>query len=708
MKHIRSSLSLAYLVLMTLLLLHPGAALRAQVPQQINYQGTLSLAGGVQAPDSTYTVRFALYNNTVGGTALWEERREIALRGGVFDVILGERTPLDLPFDRAYWLGLTVEPESEMSPRIALTAVPYSYRTRAVEDGSVTGASIADDAVQSRHIADEAAESRHIAGGAVQSRHIADEAAESRHIAGGAVLDRHISDGAVQPRHIESSAVLDRHIADGQIVRSVNGLRDDVVLAGRGATSVRISRDTLFIESASGESGIQRLESPDSSLAISSSEGPVAALTLAPDAAVRSLNGTTGTLRLTGEGRAAILQRQDTLVVSVPEILPDRGWRLGGNSGTVDTVDWLGTPDSTAFEIRVNGRRSFRIEPRGARFGPNILMGSIQNRIDSGAHSVTISGGGMDQDPILGNHAKGNYATIGGGRSNVADTFATIAGGAMNRAEERGGSIGGGAGNRTGYFSTVSGGLINQAPGRGAFVGGGSYNIANGYYSAVLGGGSSLENPDQSHRNRTDGDWSVILGGQGNMTGGKFSLASGRNAKATHPGSFVWSDTTGRYFASTGDNQFSAKATGGFRLITAADEFGSNAVGALLRPGESSWASVSDARLKERFAAVDGEGVLRKLEIMPAGSWQYRGRKQDVRHYGPTAQDFFAAFGDDGIGTVGSDTTITASDVDGIALIAIKALIQRTRQLESRQEQLLEEIAALRKQLISLQGEEGK
>jgi hypothetical protein len=41
------------------------------------------------------------------------------------------------------------------------------------------------------------------------------------------------------------------------------------------------------------------------------------------------------------------------------------------------------------------------------------------------------------------------------------------------------------------------------------------------------------------------------------------------------------------------------------------------------------------------------------------------------------AQEFFAAFGHDGVGTIGTDTTINSGDMEGI-LIAVQALEKRT------------------------------
>ena len=48
------------------------------------------------------------------------------------------------------------------------------------------------------------------------------------------------------------------------------------------------------------------------------------------------------------------------------------------------------------------------------------------------------------------------------------------------------------------------------------------------------------------------------------------------------------------------------------------------------------------------------------------------------------AQDFFAAFGQDGVGTVGTPTTINTSDLAGILMIAVQTLEKRTAMLQER------------------------
>ena len=48
---------------------------------------------------------------------------------------------------------------------------------------------------------------------------------------------------------------------------------------------------------------------------------------------------------------------------------------------------------------------------------------------------------------------------------------------------------------------------------------------------------------------------------------------------------------------------------------------------------------------------------------MSIREWNYKAQDPSVRHVGPTAQDFYSAFK-----LSASDTTITTTDIDGVAL----------------------------------------
>ena len=72
------------------------------------------------------------------------------------------------------------------------------------------------------------------------------------------------------------------------------------------------------------------------------------------------------------------------------------------------------------------------------------------------------------------------------------------------------------------------------------------------------------------------------------------------------------------------------------------------------------------------------------------------------------AQEFYAAFGNDGIGTIGNDTTIASADFDGINFIAIQALEKRSKEQVSSIQELESRIKVLENQnqeLVKLNAE---
>ncbi|MFN3693696.1 MAG: hypothetical protein ACK4UV_01710, partial [Ignavibacterium sp.] len=108
------------------------------IPQTINFQGVLKDASGNIVPNGDYNLTFKIYNVESGGTALWTETKLINVTNGIFSTQLGSVTPISLPFDAAYWLGITVGSDPEMTPRTPFTSVPYSRISLTVPDNSLT------------------------------------------------------------------------------------------------------------------------------------------------------------------------------------------------------------------------------------------------------------------------------------------------------------------------------------------------------------------------------------------------------------------------------------------------------------------------------------------------------------------------------------------------------------------------------------------
>lgn len=121
----------------TLVFLLFSHILVAQIPGTLHYQGFLTDSEGNNLDNGSYEMTFGIYNQPESGTPLWSETQSVNLETGILSVLLGSITSLDLPFDEQYYLAITIEDGEELSPRIPLSAVPYSHRTRSIDDGQV-------------------------------------------------------------------------------------------------------------------------------------------------------------------------------------------------------------------------------------------------------------------------------------------------------------------------------------------------------------------------------------------------------------------------------------------------------------------------------------------------------------------------------------------------------------------------------------------
>jgi hypothetical protein len=122
-------------VVIVLLALYVSFA-HAEIPRTISYQGFMTDAEGNAVPDGTYEVTFSLYNSHGANESLWSEKLNVTIREGILNVILGKTNPLSLPFDTAYWLGIAIGAQSELVPRIELTAAAYALASPGGGGGS--------------------------------------------------------------------------------------------------------------------------------------------------------------------------------------------------------------------------------------------------------------------------------------------------------------------------------------------------------------------------------------------------------------------------------------------------------------------------------------------------------------------------------------------------------------------------------------------
>jgi len=247
--------------------------------------------------------------------------------------------------------------------------------------------------------------------------------------------------------------------------------------------------------------------------------------------------------------------------------------------------------------------------PSSSGAAGNLVAGHPNNSVGSGVSASTIAGGGTSSDA---NEVTGSSSTVGGGTGNTA----------------------------RGDFTTVAGGERNEASGDHATVSGGQGNTASGQHATVAGG----ENCTASASN---------------------AFAAGTNASADHEGSFVWSDTSSGGLSSLNPNEFAVSAAGGVFFFTNSGA----TTGVELTSGSGSWSSTSSRAVKSNVDPVDPEDILDRVHDLEISTWNYDAEGEEVRHMGPMAEDFAAAFslGDD-------EGRISNVDADGVAFAAIQGL----------------------------------
>ncbi len=272
------------------------------------------------------------------------------------------------------------------------------------------------------------------------------------------------------------------------------------------------------------------------------------------------------------------------------------------------------------------------------------------------------------------------------------------------------------SGNTTGNNNTATGfwalysnyeGIDNTASGSQALFSNttGGANTASGAFALYRNNGSeNTASGFQALYSNTTGDGNTACGSialQYNTTG-NYNTALGfaalrYNTTGSDNTAIGWG--AGTPFG-MGD-LINATAIGNGAMVNASNKirFGNTAVTVI--EGQVPYTYTSDRNEKENFRAVDAEAVLAKIRGLNVTSWNYKGQDaKQFRHYGPVAQDFFAAFGHDAVGTVGTPTTITSGDLDGVLLLAAQALEKRTVEQQK-------EIAALKAELEEIKRKVG-
>ncbi len=143
------------ITLLTTNLLSTTPTATAAPSTNLNFQARLLQNAGNVVPDGYYNIQFNLYNVSSGGSTLWTETwdynggspdHRVRIVNGYLSAYLGSYDSLadetDINWNEELWLGMTVRgsstcsfgsctpADSEMTPRMKLTAVPYAFQAQ--------------------------------------------------------------------------------------------------------------------------------------------------------------------------------------------------------------------------------------------------------------------------------------------------------------------------------------------------------------------------------------------------------------------------------------------------------------------------------------------------------------------------------------------------------------------------------------------------
>lgn len=264
------------------------------IPKQINYQGILK--EGSALLDGNYPFTFRIYNDPTGGSALWTESQTITVENGLFSAHLGSVTPIaGVPFNRVHFLGITIGTGSELAPRTMLTPSAYSF------------------------------------------------------------MSMDIMDNAVSTIKLQDAAVTSSKIGSNQVVKSINGLKDDVTFVAGTNITLTPSGNNITINAAGGGGGSVTQVNTGPGL----TGGPIT---------------TTGTISVTNDGITnAMLQNNSVTSAKIID-------------GTIVTAD-LGDNSVTSAKI-VDGTIAAADLANNSVTSAKILDGTIVTA-DLGDNSVT-------------------------------------------------------------------------------------------------------------------------------------------------------------------------------------------------------------------------------------------------------------------------------------------------------------------------------
>ena len=234
------------------LIVLPSLCAQAQIPQKFNYQAIVRGNAGVAIVNKALGLRFAIRDGSATGAVLYSETQLTTTNTyGLVNCQVGAGTVGTGAFAAIPWgtgsKFLQVEVDTTGNANyvqlatVELITVPYALQALRADSARTAGkAGVAD----SSRVAEKAGVSD--SARAARTAVSANTATTFSGVLAGDV------GGSQNATVIQAGVVTANKIATGEVVKSLNGIKDGVVLAGGGGTSVSVTGNTITVNGASG------------------------------------------------------------------------------------------------------------------------------------------------------------------------------------------------------------------------------------------------------------------------------------------------------------------------------------------------------------------------------------------------------------------------------------------------------------------------
>lgn len=213
-------------------------SLQAQAPRKFNYQAVVRNTNGAIIASRNVSLRFSIRDGVATGAVLYSERHNTTTSSfGLVNLQIGGGTVVSGVFADIPWgtgakflqVEVDINGGSTYTPLATMELIAVPYALQAEKAGSFTGSLTGEiSGAQNATV---------IGANTITTPKLTDAAVNSAKLADNAVVTAKIADNAVTAAKIPAA----------QVVKTFNGLKDEVTLAAAGGATLDVTGNTITI-----------------------------------------------------------------------------------------------------------------------------------------------------------------------------------------------------------------------------------------------------------------------------------------------------------------------------------------------------------------------------------------------------------------------------------------------------------------------------